>query len=125
MTGLPIRFKSNHYSWQFLPSYSVLVAKLCLTLCHPMDCSPQAPWSMEFSRQEYWSGLTFPPPADLPNPGTELASFALAGGFFTTAPPRKPISSIGCNKCKSSNCRKEKSHLNSLWRDVGEQSVRS
>ena len=43
--------------------------------------------------QEYWSGLTFPPPGDLPNPGRELlslASPALAGGFFTTAPPGKP-----------------------------------
>ena len=37
-----------------------LVAKSCLTLCHPMDCSP--PGSMEFSKQEYWSGLPFPSP---------------------------------------------------------------
>ena len=53
----------------------------------------QAPLSMGFSRQKYWSGLPFPPPGDLPDPGTEPASFpspALAGGFFTTAPPRKP-----------------------------------
>ena len=42
---------------------------------------------MEFSRQEYWSGLPFPPPGDLPKPGTEPASPALAGGFFTTEPP--------------------------------------
>ena len=42
---------------------------------------------MEFSRQEYWSGLPFPTPGDLPDPGTELASLvspALAGRFFTT-----------------------------------------
>ena len=47
----------------------------------------QAPLSMEFSRQEYWSGLPCPPPGDLPNPGIEpksLMSPALAGGFFTT-----------------------------------------
>ena len=46
----------------------------------------QAPLSMGFSRHEYWSGLPFPPPGDLPNPGLEptfLASPALAGGFFT------------------------------------------
>ena len=46
----------------------------------------QVPLFMEFSRQEYWSGLAFPSPGDLPNPGTEptsLASPALAGGFFT------------------------------------------
>ena len=44
---------------------------------------------MEFSRQEYWSELSFPPLGDLPNPGIELASPALAGGFFTTEPPGK------------------------------------
>ena len=45
---------------------------------------------MEFSRQEYWSGLPFPTPGDLPGPGIEpmsLVSPAFAGGFFTTAQP--------------------------------------
>ena len=50
----------------------------------------QAPLSMGFSRQEYWSGLPFPPPGDLPDPGIEPASPALAGGFFTTKSPGKP-----------------------------------
>jgi len=45
---------------------------------------------MGFFRQEYWNGLPFPFPGDLPNPGIKLASPALAGGFFTTEPPRKP-----------------------------------
>ena len=53
------------------------VAKLCLTLCDPMDCSPQASWSMGFSRHEYWSGLPFPSPGDLPNPGIKPGSPAL------------------------------------------------
>jgi len=39
---------------------------------------------MGLSRQEYWSGLPFPSPGDLPNPGIEPMSPALAGGFFTT-----------------------------------------
>ena len=43
--------------------------------------------SMGFSRQEYWSGLPFPSPGDLPSPGIEPASPALAGWFFTTQPP--------------------------------------
>ena len=46
----------------------------------------QAPLSIEFSRQEYWNGLQFPKPGDLPHPGIEpmsLASPALADGFFT------------------------------------------
>jgi len=54
--------------------------------------SPQAPQSMEFSRQEYCCGLPFPTPGDLPDPRikpTSLASPVLAGGFFTTAPPGK------------------------------------
>ena len=48
----------------------------------------QALLSMEFSRQERWSGLPFLPPGDLPDPGVEpesLTSLALAGGFFTTS----------------------------------------
>ena len=43
----------------------------------------QPPLSMEFSRQEYWSGPPFPPPGDLPNPEMEPTFSALAGGFFT------------------------------------------
>ena len=53
----------------------------------PWTVACQAPLSMGFSKQEYWSGLPCPPPGDLPNPGTEpesLMSPALAGGFFTT-----------------------------------------
>ena len=45
---------------------------------------------MGFSRQEYWSGLPFPPPGDLPDPGIEPASPALAGGVFTRELPGKP-----------------------------------
>ena len=46
---------------------------------------------MEFSRQEYWGGLPFPSPGDLPDSGIESTSLALAGGFFTTEPPEKPF----------------------------------
>ena len=59
----------------------------------PQTAARQAPLSMGFPRQEYWSGLPFPPPRGLPDPGFELmslASPALAGGFFTTEPPGKP-----------------------------------
>ena len=44
----------------------------------------QAPLSVGFSREEFQSGLPLPPPGDLPNPGIEPTSPALAGGFFTT-----------------------------------------
>ena len=50
----------------------------------------QAPLSMEFFNQEYWSGLPFPTPGDLPDPGIKPGSPALAGGFLTTEPPGKP-----------------------------------
>ena len=50
----------------------------------------QASLSMGFSRQEYWSGLPFPPLGGLPNAGTEPTPPALAGGFFTTEPLGKP-----------------------------------
>ena len=59
-------------------------------LCDPWTVAYQAPPSTGFSWQQYWSGLPFPSPGDLPNPGIEPASPALAGGFFTTEPPRKP-----------------------------------
>ena len=49
----------------------------------PVNCSPtKAPLSMDFSRQEYWSGLPFPSPADLPNPGIEPRSPALQADSF-------------------------------------------
>ena len=56
----------------------------------PRTVAHQAPLSMEFSRQEYCSGLSFPTPGDLPDPGIEpesLVSPALANGFFTNVPP--------------------------------------
>ena len=54
------------------------VTQSCLTLCDPMDClAYKASLSMEFSRQEYWSGLPFPSPGDLPDPGIEPGSPAL------------------------------------------------
>ena len=56
-----------------------------------MDCGLLGgPLLMEFSRQGYWSGLPFHTPGNLPDPGIEPASPALAGGFFTTVPPGKP-----------------------------------
>ena len=54
----------------------------------------QAPLSMGFSKQGYWSGLPFPPPGDLPDLGIEPTSPALAGGFLTTEPSGKPESII-------------------------------
>ena len=59
------------------------------TFATPWTVACQASLSMGFPRQNYWSGLSFPSPGYLPNPGIE--SPALAGRFFTTEPPGKPI----------------------------------
>ena len=74
-------------------AFACSVAQSCLTLCNPIDCSlpGRTPLSLEFSRQGYWSGLPFPTPGDLPNPGIKSASPALTGGFFTTVPPGKLV----------------------------------
>ena len=54
--------------------------------CDPWAVALQAPLSMRLSQQEYWSGLPFSSPGDLPDPAIGPASPALAGGFFTTEP---------------------------------------
>ena len=61
------------------------------SLVTPWTITHQAPLSMRFSRQEYWSGLPFPPPGDLPDPETELISPTLAGELFTIEPPGKSM----------------------------------
>ena len=70
----------------------VYVLNLCL-FATPWTVACQAPLSRKFSRQEYWRGVPFPPPEDLPDPGIEptFPMFpALAGGFFITVAPGKP-----------------------------------
>ena len=65
---------------------SLSCVQLFVTLC---TVAHQAPLSMDFSRQEYWSGFPFPSPKDLPDTEIESLSPAIAGGFFTTEPPGK------------------------------------
>ena len=72
----------------FLNCCRCLVAKSYLTLLR-VTC--QAPLSVGFPRQEYWSGLPFPSPGDLPNTGIEPASPALASGFFITSYRESPV----------------------------------
>ena len=60
------------------------------------DCTHQAPLSMEFSRQEYWSGLPCPLPGDLPNPGIKPRSPILQANSLPSEPPGKPkITAVG------------------------------
>ena len=72
----------------------LLQSFLTLSHCDPLDCSLPNPLPMGFSRQEYWSGLPWPPPGNLPHPGikpTSLIFLALADGLFTSSAPGKPI----------------------------------
>ena len=62
-----------------------------LSFATPWTVAHQTPLFMEFSRQEFWSGLPFPSPGDLPDSGIKPMSPALVGGFFTIEPPGKPI----------------------------------
>ena len=70
-----------------LPACSLSHVWFCAT---PWTVARQAPLSMGFSRQEYWSGLPFPPLGDLPYQGMEPVCAALTGGFFTAQLPGKP-----------------------------------
>ena len=79
--------------WTKLKKYCVLSCSVMSDSVIPWTVACQAPLFMESFRQEYWSGSPFLPLGNLPDSGTELASFvspALAGRFFTPAPPGKP-----------------------------------
>ena len=76
------------YSIQFVCVKSLSRIRLFAT---PWTIARQAPLSMGFSRQEYWSGLPFPSPGDLPDPGIEPESPALLVDALSSEPPGKPI----------------------------------
>ena len=66
----------------------------------PWSIAHKAPLSMEFSRQEYWSGLPFPSPGDLPDPGIEPGSLALQSDALLSKPEGKPDWIISCRSCE-------------------------
>ena len=74
-----------------IQSVKVLVTQSCPTLCDPWTMACQAPLSMEFSRQEYWSGLPLPSPGDLPDLGIKPRSPALQADSLPSEPPGKPM----------------------------------
>ena len=87
------KYPISLYIEYFLPP-ACMCTQSCPTLCHPMDyVAHQAPLSMGFSRQEYWSRLPLPTTGGLPDPQIKhsfLESPALVGGFFTTWKPFSP-----------------------------------
>ena len=71
------------------------MAQLCPTLATPWTVVHQAPLFMEFSRQEHWSGLPFPSPGDLPNPGIEPGSSAVqADSLLSESPVTREAQSV-------------------------------
>ena len=86
-------------------------SQLRLTLCDPMDCSSPDSSVHETSRQEYWSGLPFPLPGDLPDSGTEPASLALhLLRLLHWQVDSSPLSHLGSSLWKGTN-----SFKNSRW----------
>ena len=77
----------NIFPLYFFKLHRVYVSCLsCLTICDPMDDSPPSTLSMEFSKQEYWSGLPFPTLGDLPDSGMEPGSLALQADSLLSDP---------------------------------------
>ena len=126
------RFKPRHCS-SYLPLYctdfiqDVYVCSLSHVqdFATPWTVACQAPLSMEFSRQEYWSGLPFLPPGHPADPGIELESPespTLAGGFFTTVPLGSPHLGYRCKKKKKKWKVILSSNLLSIYRLTFERS---
>ena len=84
-------YSTNIEEYPILPLVVVggLVAKLCPTLETPWIIDHEDPLSMRFPRHKYWSGFSFPSPADLPNPGIEPESPALQADSLLTEPTGK------------------------------------
>ena len=76
-------------------NFACISSSNCFSSCVRLFATPwtaacQAPLSMSFPRQEYWTGLPFPSPGDLPDPGIKPTSPALAGGFLPLSHQRSP-----------------------------------
>ena len=84
----------------------VLVAQLCLTLCNPTDYSLPGSSVHGIIQARILSGLPSLSPEDFPDPGIKPTSPTLAGGFFTTVPPGKPLC-LGLSSCKPTYSRRD------------------
>ena len=74
----------------------MLVAQACLTLCDPMDCSLPGPSVHTILQARIWSGLSFPPSGDLPDPGIKLRSPSLEPDSLLSEPPGKTKATPSC-----------------------------
>ena len=98
-----------------LTDYGGLVAKSCPTLATPWTVAHQAPLSMWFSRQEYWSGLLCPPPRDLPDPGIELRCPA----FSALQEDPLPLSHLGSPESWTATCKSMRlEHTHTMYKNT-------
>ena len=95
---MPTSSNWPHFHLSAPPRYGGggLVAKSYPTLATPWTVAHQAPLSMEFFRQEYWSGLPFPSPGDLPDPRIEPGFLTLQADFYQLSPQGSPLHSKSC-----------------------------
>ena len=96
----PWKIVSSHLFQHFWTTFYfdiTSIIQLCLTLCDPQTVAHQGPLSMVFSKQEYWSGLSFPSPGDLPDPGIKPGSPALQADSVLSELPGKP-SILSCKQ---------------------------
>ena len=84
-----LQISDLHFSKEFLTRYKVKWLSHVQLFLPPWTVACQAPLPMGFSRQEYWSGLPFPSPGDLPNPGIKPGSPELQSGSLPSEPPAK------------------------------------
>ena len=87
---LPVQFSCSIVSDSWQPDEPQHARPPCPSPTPGVPVALQAPLSMGFPRQEYWNVLLFPSSGNLPDPGIQLGSPALADGFFTSEPPGKP-----------------------------------
>ena len=100
-----------------------MCAQMCPTLCYPVTVGCQAPLSMESSRQEYWTGLSFPSPGGSSQPGDQIhvsLSLAVAGRFFPAEPLGRPFMNEITNKKPYELIMKHLEEYNRVW-GVSEQ----
>ena len=93
LTMFSMIYSSFLYLFDFIPYFSSFLPRCSVvsnSWVNSWTTACRAPLFMEFPKQEYWSGLLFPSPGDLPYPGIKPSSPALAGRFFTAEPPGKP-----------------------------------
>ena len=91
LPGRPFYLHDHNICALFCPLVVYLLCQYPNSFVTPWTVAHQAPLSMGFPRQEYWSGLSFSSPGDLPDPGIETVSPALASRFFIAEPSGKPL----------------------------------